>query len=275
MDINQIESADSPPVSEMINKSEDERVRARISSDLTQKQESYRNKSAFMNQMINQTELSESTVRRYIKGETTPNFEAIKKIYAFILNKNKDEVSLNDYPSEIKDFYFRSNITDRKDINELLNRSDAHREIYWLTSNNSIVNIKSLSQYHGIRTIMTAIKDLEEEKIIKFIDDDHITSGPTGESINFEFIKDNIKHMHEKVFDRKSLENDSKTNSIRFSIFNFNETGEENAYNKIYELVSYLQNQEKVNPGSKKVSLSLIYENLSNVFALSNKGEVQ
>lgn len=75
MDINQIESADSPPVPETITSSEDERVRARISLDLTQKQESYRNKSAFMNQMMYQTKLSESSVRRYIKGETTPSFE--------------------------------------------------------------------------------------------------------------------------------------------------------------------------------------------------------
>ena len=199
----------------------------------------------------------------------------IKKIHAFILNKNKSEVSLNDYPSVIKNYYFRSNISERKDINKLLNRSNAHRDIYWLTSNSTIINIKSLSQHHGLKSIMTAINDLEKEKIIKFVDEDHITSGPVGEILNSKYVCDNAEYLSKLRFNRESFDNSEKINLGAFGIFNLNDSDEKEFYNKLYEAYQFAKIAQERNLGGNKICVSLLYENLNKTFESIEMGELQ
>lgn len=241
-------------------------LRSKISFDLNNKMKNYQSNSSFKRDFLINISCVESSFYRYLTGKSTPSFKIIKEIYGFILEKPTNEIECKDLPLNIQDYYFQNDIQYTKNINELLSKTDAHREIYWLTSNQSCVNIKELNKTHGTDSISEAINDLIKNKVIKKINDNLFMGSSTRAEVNATYSVENINHLANNIFRKNAADNDQQSNIHTFEIFNLSNEGEKLIYNEYYKFLDRCHEIEKSNKGDEKIALGSIYENLNICF---------
>lgn len=207
--------------------------------------------------------MSDRTLQRYTKGESTPTGANIVNTYKFIFNTTDTDEVINKLPNKAKELYLdkvRLNTGTPESISEVIKKSSHHFKLFIMTMNGNSIK-KSSVKFEWGNSIMPAFNELLENEIIEEVEPDIYKRG----RINSNFCDADVLTLSKGLCNEITLEDFASDKATAyFSKVNLNKIGLVKAQKIIENAFRDIHNVELSHKGEFELVASFLGKQYNN-----------